>query len=93
MAQVQEKRSAHRADNFYVQYLPLSPDGAATSEPLREDINRNVQRGWRLAGVYRHPDGLEVVWDKSGSWSRELSHRLFYCYHLLRSGASSLTRA
>jgi hypothetical protein len=67
MAEVQEKRSAHRADKFYVQYLPLSPDGAAAIEPLREDINRNVQRGWRIASVTRHPDRLEVVWDKSGS--------------------------
>jgi hypothetical protein len=67
MADEPEISSGCQVGERYVQYLPLSPDGGPANEPLREAINRHVRQGWRLVSVTRHPDGLELVWDRSGS--------------------------
>jgi hypothetical protein len=70
VAQLHEQDSDQpKSVRYHIEYVDMSTDEAAANESLRKSINEKLRWGWRLLRVSRDPsgDGLELVWDTSGS--------------------------
>ena len=57
------------AERYYTERVQISSDEGVDNELLRADANEKLQRGWKMDGMTREPDGdsVELVWDTSGT--------------------------
>ena len=69
MADDQEKPfNQPPTERYYTEYVEVSTDNAATSDPLLKALGEKRQRGWSLVSLnVNQSDGVvELVWDTSG---------------------------
>ncbi len=70
MVQLQQQSSDWpEPERYYIEYVEVSPDEAATNEPLREAISEKLRRGWKLVSltVDRSSGVAVLTWVTSGT--------------------------
>ena len=69
MAQLQGRGfDQPKPERYYIEYVEVSTDEAASNGPLRKAINEKLQQGWKLVSITmdRSSGVAELVWDTSG---------------------------